>query len=201
MRAWRGYVAVSLVWVVILVVALWWARRTPPGAIEILPPPTAGPTQAPAPSPAPNPLHVDVVGAVKTPGVYRLPPGSIVADALAAAGGPAPDADLDRLNKAAELQDRAQVYVPRRSATDPPPAVRSGAVPATPGAVEPGAVSGLIDLNSATLEELETLPGIGPVLAQRIVDGRPYGAIEDLLRVKGIGHVLYDEMQHLVTVR
>jgi competence protein ComEA len=201
MRAWRGYVGLSLVWLVVLVIAVFWARRPPSGAIEILPPPTAIPTQAPAPSPTPGPLHVDVAGAVKTPGVYRLPPGSIVADALAAAGGPASDADLDRLNKAVGLQDGAQVYVPRRGETDPPPAARSGSVPATPGAVEPGAVGGLIDLNSATLEELESLPGIGPVLAQRIVDGRPYGAIEDLLQVKGIGHVLYDQVRELITVR
>jgi len=201
MRAWRGYVAVSLVWVVILVVALWWARRTPPGAIEIMPPPTAVPTQAPAPSPTPGPLHVDVAGAVVTPGVYRLPPGSIVADALAAAGGPASDADLDRLNKAAALQDGAQVYVPRREESDPSPAVRAGSAPAAPGAAEPGAASKLIDLNSATPEELETLPGIGPTLAQRIVDGRPYNTLEDLLRVNGIGHVLYDQVRELITVR
>jgi competence protein ComEA len=200
-RAWRGYVAVSLVWLVILGIALWIARRPPSGAIEILPPPTALPAQPPPPSPTSGPLHVDVAGAVVAPGVYRLPPGSIVADALAIAGGPASDADLDRLNKAVELQDGAQVYVPRREVSDPSPAVRAGSAPATPGAAEPGAASGLIDLNSATLEELEALPGIGPTLAQRIVDGRPYSTLEDLLRVKGIGHVLYDEVQHLITVR
>jgi competence protein ComEA len=201
MRAWRGYVVVSLVWLAVLAVAVWIARRPPSAAIEILPPPTAVPTQAPPSSPTPGPLHVDVAGAVEAPGVYRLPPGSIVADAIAIAGGPAADADPDRLNKAVELQDGAQVYVPRRGETNPPPAARAGSVPVTPGTAEPGAVSDLIDLNTATLEELETLPGIGPVLAQRIVDGRPYGAIEDLLRVKGVGHGMYDEMQQLITVR
>ena len=201
-RAWRGYIGISLAWLVILAGALWWARRPPSGAIEILPPPTAIPTQSPGPSPTLSPLHVDVAGAVKAPGVYRLPPGSIVADAIAIAGGPAADADLDRLNKAVELQDGSQVYLPRRSETNSPPASRAGAALATPVPSESGATATeLIDLNTATLEELEKLPGIGPTLSQRIVDGRPYGAIEELLRVKGIGHGVYDELQDLITVR
>ena len=202
MRVWRGYVAISLAWLVILAGALWIARRPPSGAIEILSPPTALPTQPPEPSPTPGPLHVDVAGAVVAPGVYRLPPGSIVADAIAIAGGPAADADLDRLNKAVELQDGSQVYVPRRGDTDSATASRAGSALATPVPPETGVTaSGLIDLNTATLEELEELPGIGPTLAQRIVDGRPYRAIEELLRVKGVGHTLYDGMKDLITVR
>jgi competence protein ComEA len=203
MRAWRGYVAVSLVWVAILVIALWITRRPPSSAIEIVAPPTAPPTQPLPPSPTPTPLHVDVAGAVMTPGVYRLLPGSIVADAIAIAGGPADDADLDRLNKAVELRDGDLVVVPRRGETAATPAARSGSAPtgSAPGAAEPEAVGGLIDLNGATIEELEALPGIGPVLAQRIMDGRPYAATEDLLRVQGIGHVLHDKIQHLITVR
>jgi competence protein ComEA len=145
---------------------------------------------------------VDVAGAVGSPGVYRLPPGSIVADAIAVGGGPAADADLDRLNKAATLQDGSQVYVPRRDEIDSSPASRAGSVLATPVPAEPAApASGLVDLNTATLEELEKLPGIGPTLAQRIVDGRPYAAIEQLLQVKGIGHATYDEMKELITVQ
>jgi competence protein ComEA len=202
MRAWRGYVAISLVWLAILGIALWVARRPAGRPIEILPPPTAAPTALPTPIPTPAPLHVDVGGAVEAPGVYRLPPGSIVADAIALAGGPAPDADLDRINKAIELQDGAQVVVPRRGETvsvPPTPASRLAGSSATAVAVEtPGA---LIDLNTATLEELDTLPGIGPALAQRIVEGRPYGAIEELLRVKGIGPAVYDKIQALITAR
>jgi competence protein ComEA len=202
MRAWRGYIAVSLVWLVILAGALWFARRPPSGAIEILPPPTAIPTRPPEPSPTPGPLHVDVAGAVVAPGVYLLPPGSIVADAIARAGGPAADADLDRLNKAADLQNGSQVYVPRREEAGSLPGSRAGSALATPASAAPGAAaSDRIDLNTATLEELEGLPGIGPTLAQRIVEGRPYGAVEELLRVTGIGHVMYGEMEHLITVR
>lgn len=202
MRGWRGYVVVSLVWLAVLAAAVWIARRPPPGAIEILPPPTSIPSQPPEPSPTPSPLHVDVAGAVVAPGVYRLPPGSIVADAIAIAGGPAPDADLDRINKAIDLQDGSQVYVPRRDETDSSTASRAGSALATQAPPEAGATaSDLIDLNTATLDELEKLPGIGPTLAQRIVDGRPYGAIEELLRVKGIGHGMYDDLQQLVTVR
>jgi competence protein ComEA len=201
-RAWRGYVAVSLIWLAILGVALWTVRRPAGRPIEILPAPTAAPRALPPVTPTAAPLHVDIAGAVEAPGVYRLPPGSIVADAIAIAGGPAPDADLDRINKAVELQDGFQVLVPRRGQTASPlasPPSRQAGVAET--AVPAELPDSLTDLNTATLEELDALPGIGAVLAQRIVEGRPYGAVEDLLRVKGIGQVAFDKMKDLITVR
>jgi competence protein ComEA len=145
---------------------------------------------------------VDVAGAVKAPGVYRLPPGSIVADAIALAGGPSADADLDRINKAVDLQDGSQVYVPSRgetrsSAPDPGGSALGTSVPP----VRAAAASSLIDLNTATPEELDKLPGIGPALAQRIMEGRPYAAIEELLRVKGVGPAVYDKIKDLIAVR
>jgi competence protein ComEA len=147
-----------------------------------------------------------VAGAVRTPGVYTLPPGSLIADAITAAGGPADDADLDRLNKAIALQDGMQVYVPRLAQPTPVPIN-----PTTPtvavtrslsGTVTSAAAPGkLININTATLEELDTLPGVGPATAQKIIEGRPYGAIEDLMRVKGIGQATFDKLKDLITVR
>jgi len=198
--AWRGYLALSLVWLSVMGGALFIARRPAGEAIEILPPPTLAPTATPIPTATPGPLHVDVAGAVAQPGVYLLAPGSIVADAIAAAGGAAPDADLDRINKAIELQDGAQVYVPR--ANQEPPAVVEPVVPATPGASRSGIQIALsVDLNTATAEELESLPGIGPALAGRIIEGRPYGGVEDLLRVDGIGEGILAKVRDYVTVQ
>jgi competence protein ComEA len=203
MRGWRGYVALSLVWLAILGVALWVTRQPPGDPIEIVPPPTAVPTEwlPPPPGPSPAPLHVDVAGAVVAPGVYRLLPGSIVADAIAAAGGPAPDADLDGINKAVEVQGGSQVYVPHRRETTtliPTPLSRSAGTTLPEATAEAPAV--LINLNTATIEELDRLPGIGTALAQRIVEGRPYGTIEELLRVKGIGQVGFDKLKDQITV-
>lgn len=160
------------------------------------------------PTLTPGPLRVDVAGAVRQPQVVLLAPGSIVADAIAAAGGPAEDADLDRVNKAIELQDGVQVYVPhvRETVAAPLPAVPPGAATHTPampasrtGAAIP--LGGLINVNTATLAELEGLPSIGPVMAQLIIDGRPYGEVDDLLNVKGIGPATLDKIRDLVTVR
>jgi competence protein ComEA len=213
---WRGYFAISLLWVAVLGGALLFTRRPVAEPIQILPPPTVAPTATTAPTltPAPTatarPLRVDVIGAVAEPGVRILPPGSIVDDAIRAAGGPSADADLERVNKATELQDGAQVYVPRRSdpaahpvllaptATSEPPQSmpeRSGATGIT---TQPGE---LIDLNTATLEQLDTLPGVGPKTAQLIVAGRPYSAVDDLLRVKGIGPATLAKIRPLVTTR
>jgi competence protein ComEA len=206
-HAWRGYIGLSLVWLVVLGVALFMSRQPASQPIEILPPPTLQPTLTPLPSPTPGPLRVDVAGAVRTPGVYTLPPASIIADAIAAAGGPANDAALDRVNKAMPLTHGMQVYVPHvaDAATPQPvaPVPAKAAVAPLPE-TSPGGASAdgaLVDLNTATLAELDTLPGVGPATAQRIIDGRPYGAIEDLMRVKGIGQATFDKLKERITVR
>ena len=209
-HAWRGYIGLSLGWLAILAAALLLTRRPAGQPIEIVPPPTAPPTATPAPTVTPGPLLVDVAGAVRTPGIYALPRGSLVADAITAAGGPAGDADLDRLNKAITLQDGMQVYVPRLGQPTPAPvrptqptaAATIAPTRATLGATTSVTPTGkLVNLNTATLEELDTLPGIGPATAEKIIDGRPYGAIEDLMRVKGIGQATFDKLKDLVTVR
>ena len=204
-HAWRGYIGLSLVWLVVLGVVLFVSRQPASQPIEILPPPTLQPTLTPLPSPTPGPLRVDVAGAVHTPGVYTLPAASIIADAIAAAGGPSDDADLDRVNKAVPLSDGMQVYVPHVAETAAPQPVapvpaKAAAAPETDavGTSEGGA---LVDINIATLAELDTLPGVGPATAQRIIDGRPYGSIEDLMRVKGIGQATFDKLKERVAVR
>ena len=196
----RGYIGLSLVWVAVLGAALFFVRRPSSEPIEILPPPTLAPTAAPSATSTPGPLRIDVAGAVASPGIYTLPRGSLVADAVAAAGGAAPDADLDRINKAMPLQDSMQVYVPR--VAQPMPTVINP--PAPPAPARPGqtAIPGKpVNLNTASLDELDTLPGVGPATAQWIVEGRPYGAVEDLMRVKGIGQATFDKLKDLVAVR
>lgn len=199
--AWRGYVGLSLAWLALLGVVLLVTRRPSAEPIEIIPPPTLPPTHTPAPTATPGPLRVDVSGAVQQPGLYTLPPGSLVADAITAAGGPAPDADLDRLNKAMALLDGSQVYVPRTAEVAPAPLLNLAPAP-TPetSAAAPGP-DVRVNINTATLEELDTLPGVGPATAQRIVDGRPYSTIEDLMRVKGIGQATFDKLKEHITVQ
>jgi competence protein ComEA len=201
-HAWRGYIGLSLVWLAVLGVALFVSRQPASKPIEILPPPTLQPTSTPLPSPTAGPLRVDVAGAVRTPGVYTLPATSIIADALAAAGGPSADADLDRVNKAVPLQDGMQVYVPHVADVTTPQPVNPAPAKAAPvtldGTSDPGTP---VDINAATLAELDTLPGVGPSTAQRIIDGRPYGAVEDLMRVKGIGQATFDKLKEHIVVR
>jgi competence protein ComEA len=188
-----------LIWLIVLAGVLFITRRPSGEPIEIIPPPTP-PAAAPTASPTSSPLRVDVAGAVNAPGVYTMPHGSLVADAIAAAGGPAADADLDRINKATALYDGAQVYVPR-VAQPIPTTVTLPTPTAATRSMQVSAPGKLINLNTATLEELDTLPGIGPSTAQRIIEGRPYAAVEDLLRVKGIGQATFDKLKDLVTVK
>ncbi len=152
----------------------------------------------PEPSPTPAPLRVHVSGAVNQPAVYRLPRGSIVLDAIDAAGGPADDANLDGINLALEVADQQKVYVPREGEASQP-------VPAASSAVQGGAGSGgLVNINTASLGELDTLPRIGPVTGQRIIDHRaangPFERIEDIQNVSGIGPATFEGMRDLITV-
>ncbi|WP_407344059.1 helix-hairpin-helix domain-containing protein [Pengzhenrongella phosphoraccumulans] len=140
-----------------------------------------------------------VVGQVLAPGVVRLAPGSRVVDAIQAAGGAAPAADLAGINLARVVVDGEQVVVPAPGEAAPA-AVTGGAIGAVPGRdAEP-----LVDLNSADLAALDALPGIGPVLAQRIVDWRTehgrFTAVEELGEVAGIGDALFGRLHGLVRV-
>jgi competence protein ComEA len=134
---------------------------------------------------------VHVAGAVAAPGVYTLPAGARVIDAVDQAGGASPEADLGALNLAAPVRDGERIYVPLPGET--PPAVLGSDVsgPSAGGSSGETGASGLVPVNTATAEELTALPGIGPVLAQRIVDFReahgPFDALGDLGEVSGIG--------------
>jgi competence protein ComEA len=135
-------------------------------------------------------LVVDVAGAVRRPGLYRLRDGSRVADAIELAGGATPKAFLEALNLAAPLADGQQVLVPRKVPGGAPAA--SGAAPA----------AGPVSLSAATLEQLDTLPGVGPVTAQKILDYRTahgaFRSVEELDAVPGIGPATIEELRELV---
>jgi len=172
-------VAVTVVGGVLLLMA----ARPAPVIITINPPP---PTPTIAPTATPAPLAVYVTGAVNKPGsVVTLPAGSRIQDALAAAGGAAPDADLDRVDLAAMISDGQQIHVYRHG--EPAQMVD----PSQSSTASDSASTAVVHVNHASLEQLETLPGIGPALAQRIIDYRTangnFTTLESLTAVSGIG--------------
>lgn len=179
-----------------LIVLIW--RRPSPPPVVVHPPPSP---QVPTPvTTAPEAMLVFVSGAVQAPGVYSLEPGARVADALGAAGGLRGDANAVAVNQAAPLHDGDQVHVPAQAeAPAEPPAGVSGAPPATESAMD-GALGGPVNINTATAAELETLPGIGPARAEDIIAHRPYAAVDDLLRVPGIGSATLEELRPLIEV-
>ena len=143
---------------------------------------------------------VHVAGAVTRPGLYHLPADARVADAITAAGGPSPAAEVDRLNLAAKVADGQRIAVPRRG--EPAEVVPvDGVGAAAHGGGEP---AGPVDLNTATAAQLETLPGVGPATAARIIDHRTrqggFQAVRDLLRVPGIGERRFAELKDRVRV-
>ncbi len=168
---------------------LWWVAQPPRGeAVSLQPPPDA------------PEIVVYVSGAVQYPGTYSLPSGCRVSDALEAAGGTTANADASRLNLAARLDDGEQVQVPEKirqaqgsgdnaSAVSPTQVTASGAP---------------VNINTATLEELDTLPGIGPSTAQKIIDYRdangPFQALEEIMNVPGIGPATFERIKDLITL-
>jgi competence protein ComEA len=191
-----GAVALLLVCVLAAVVAAGVVLRGRPQevaapSVEQVGEPLPGVTDAPAVEP--DELVVSVGGDVVAPGLVRLPPGSRVDDAVRAAGGLAPGASYGLLNLARKLVDGEQVLV----GVDPPP----GAAAVGGGGAAAG---GLVSLNAATAADLESLPGIGPVLAERIVDWRtehgPFRSVDQLREVPGIGESKYAALKSKVTV-
>jgi competence protein ComEA len=156
----------------------------------------------PTSAPGSGEVVVHVVGAVPRPGVQHLEAGSRVVDAVHAAGGADPDADLARLNLAAVLTDGEQVYVLRTGEAPPTP------LPAPAGTAATGAGTGApgppVDLNRATADELDALPGIGPATAAAIIATREekggFRSVDDLLDVRGIGDAKLAELRDRVKV-
>lgn len=144
-------------------------------------------------------IVVDVDGAVAHPGLYKLPPGSRVQAALAAAGGLSPQADVHRINRAAKLHDGQKLYVLSQGESTPPQAASSGqgcegqACTSAEGGVAGSDAEGqgLVNINTANATQLTQLPGVGPAIAQKIIDYRtangPFTSVDDLTKVPGIG--------------
>jgi competence protein ComEA len=165
------------------------------------------------PAPTKAPIAVHVVGAVPRPGLYELAEGARVQDGIDAAGGLLAEASVDTLNLAALLVDGQQLVIPyadgravSTAAGEEGVELPSSEFDVPPEATEepffdPGVE--LLNLNTATLEELEALPGIGPTLAQRIIDYRDqngFYAIEDIMNVSGVGQSTFDQIKDLITV-
>ena len=181
----RRVLAAGVVALLVLVVAGRVLLR--PARPAVPPPVRVSATAGRAPAPR---LFVNVVGAVRRPGLYRLKDGARVADAVTRAGGPTPKAQIELLNLAARIADGEQIVVPRRGV--------GGAV-AGPGG---GVSAGPVHLNGATLEQLDALPGVGPVTAQKILDYRQqhgaFGSVDELDAIAGIGPARLETLRGLV---
>lgn len=202
----RGVRALAVVAVVVVLGAGFWAWRSRPHAEPVRPAGSAAPAALPeaaapvgsASAGGGGELVVAVAGKVRRPGLVRVPPGARVADVVEAAGGALPGVDLALLNPARKVTDGELVVVGATAA--PPAAAGAPAGPAGEGAA-PG---GPVNLNTATLAQLDALPGVGPVLAQRILAHREqhggFRSVADLRQVEGIGDARYEQLKELVTV-
>jgi competence protein ComEA len=218
--------AVVLV-VAALVASVLVTALTPVGATTVVPDARAGGSSSPSPAPplpgagpssassslsepvppAAPALLVHVLGAVAAPGVYELGAGSRVVDGVAAAGGFAPAADSASVNLARPLVDGEQLRVLAvgEAPPAPPPGAAAGsAVPSGGAGSAPGGAAPLVNLNTATEIDLDTLPRIGPAMATRIVAYReangPFASIDDLLQIPGIGDKTLESLRPLLTL-
>ena len=174
------------------------------GPVPAAVPVPAAPAEVPAPKP-PQQLVVHVAGAVKQPGVYKLEEGARVADALAAAGGPLPEAAPDALNLADRLADGQKVYLftKQELASPTPPPAAAGAIQTASTAVT-AKPAGKVNINTATAAQLDQVPGVSLALANDIVAYRnqhgPFKRLEDLDNVKGIGPATIEKLRPHITL-
>lgn len=188
----------------IVIGIIYLLRRDEPRQVVVTQLPTRPATQAAQKSV--TQISVTVSGAVNQPGTLKLDSDARLADALQKAGGVQAEADLSKLNLTLALQDGDKIVVPSRATSVPtannltapnPSAVATDSAPLTAAAK--------LNLNTATLEQLDTLPGIGPALAQRILDYRAqhgsFKSVAELKEIKGIGDALFDEVKEKVTVQ
>ncbi len=189
-RHWGVLVLLALTAVAVGLVAAY--LRPPSAPPVVVYQPTPRPTSSPPPM---TQIVVHVGGAVTNPGLYRLPVGSRIDDAIKLAGGALPEADLNRLNLAARLSDGQQVMVLTRHAAASPLSA--------PGAGTGPSATGRINVNTASIPELDGLPGVGPVTAQRIVAYReqhgPFARIEQLREAKLVNNATFEKIKDLVT--
>ncbi|MBQ1021658.1 ComEA family DNA-binding protein [Micromonospora sp. D93] len=196
----RGVRALAVVAVVVLLVAAGWAWRSRPQSEPVAPLSRETASAAPAgdlSASGSGELVVAVAGKVRKPGLVRLPAGSRLADAVQAAGGALPGVDVALLNPARKVTDGELIVV----GVTPPPGPGGAAGPVAGGAAP---AAGPVNLNTATLAQLDALPGVGPVLAQRILAHRDqhggFKSVGDLRQVDGIGDARYEQLKDLVTV-
>lgn len=186
----RRWLLAGAVAALALVAGAWYGRGVSVPPVPVVPVPTSHPTGSGA---SPDGIVVHVTGWVARPGVVRVAAGARVGDALAAAGGVRPGAALEAVNLAETLVDGQQVVVPGPGQEMPAPQGNG-----------PDGSGGPIRLNTATARQLEDLPGVGPVLAERIVAHRetngPFETVEDLLEVAGIGEAKLASIRDLVAV-
>lgn len=192
----RAAVALGLVAAVAALVAVVAVVRATPREVRVPPVlPATAPQVTPRPTAA-TVLVIHVLGPVRRPGIVRLPPGARVVDALAAAGGLRPRASAGALNLAAELHDGDQVVVGAPAPVPPASAGSTGSAGSVPG--------GPIDLNAATVDQLDGLPGVGPVLAQRIIAWRTehgrFTSVDQLTEVAGIGERKFADLRSRVRI-
>ncbi len=147
-------------------------------------------------------IHIDIEGAVIAPGVYSMEEGSIVADALVASGGLAQDADREwigkNLNRAAKLIDGGKIFIPSLSQISDGKAQSSNSKDQNNNLL--GVTTGKININTASQAELEGLPGVGPVTALKIINGRSYQTIDELKTKKIVGNALFEKIKDLLSI-
>lgn len=185
----RALAGVAAVCGVLLLVTAWALLRSPGSPAPPVAAPMSPLPMTALPAPTPSGIVVDVGGRVRRPGLVTLPPGARVSDAVRAAGGAMRPRDLALVNLAARVSDGQLLLI--------------GVAGADVGGDASGS-AGPVNLNTATADQLDALPGIGPVLAQRIIDWRSahgsFTSVRDLDQVSGIGDAIYAELEPLVTV-